>query len=307
MSKTHQRYFGKTTNKKIVLEKPSPIPSQKEISKELPKELDKFGPYELSDGTRLSLPKLSSLIIGGQLCEKRGSQLLLRLAIVSSSGRYCVRGIVQSLRQIGLVSDLLYIPEIVHSLDLLCLEHRPKIDLDLRSLLDIDVTAKEDSTEIKQNYNLLLCGSGAVNSLTAQVINEYNEKQTKLKVSFVNPNSQTIIGFDQHNHIVRFGVAHRNLGILSLSVNPWSKGNRIAIICAGMQPVGTVASIFSLYQCITKSGSLGNNIYDKNIPAKIVSGNPFSYHEQKLWPSESLLPPLDVRNLNMRYPFRTVQ
>jgi len=129
----------------------------------------------------------------------------------------------------------------------------------------------------------------------------------ELKVSFVSPNSQTIIGFDQYNNIVRFGVSHKNLGILSLSVNPWSEGNRIAIICAGLQPIGTVASIFALYQCITKPGSVDNNIYDENIPAKLVSGGQSSYAEKKLWASERLMPPLDVRNLDERYPFKVVQ
>ena len=264
-------------------------------------------PYFLADGTRLSLPNLSSLITSGQICEKRAGESLLRLAVVSGSGRYCSPGPAQSLRQAGLVSDTLYIPELIYSLTVLCLEHRPKIDVDLKSLLDIDVTASGDAMDIRKNYNLLLCGSGAVNSLTAQIINEYIEKQTGLKVAFSSPNSQTIVGLDQNDDIVRFGVAHKNLGVLSLSVNPWSEGDRIAVICAGMEAVGTIASIFALFQCITKPGSVDNNIYDPNVSAKIVSGALSVYDEKKLWPSDCLLPPLDVRNLNKRYPYKIIQ
>lgn len=268
------------------------------------------GPYNLSDGERLSLPHLSKLITDGKICEKRGGQLTLKFAIVSGSGRYCCPGSAQSLKQAGLVSDSLYIPEVVHSLDCLCLEQKPdKINPQLKSLLDIDVTAREsDEAEIKRDYNLLLCGSGAVNSLTAHVIAEYNSRKTPLKVSFDSPNSQIICGLDSSKQPVeKFGMAHSNYGVLSLSANPWSDGDRIVLICAGMGASGTIAAIFALYQCITNPGCVTNNRHDKTVPAKIVRGNLSKYKEDMVWPTASMLPSFDVRNLCDSCPYDIIQ
>jgi hypothetical protein len=267
------------------------------------------GPYELADCEKLSLPNLSNLLTSGRVCEKRGEQPTLRIAIIGGSGRYRTPGPAQSVRQAGLISDFLYIPELVHSLVSLSCEHRPKLTLDLSSFLDIDLTAHPSGNGIKHDYNLITCGSGAVNSVTAQVLAEFSEAPNELKVSFMSPNSQTIVGIDQHDKMVRYGVAHKNLGILSLSTNPWSEGQRIVLICAGIEAVGTTTAIFALNRCIEDPGSIENNIYDQNVSAKIVSGELCSYDEKMMWPVDYMMPPLDVRSIERKAhaPFRILQ
>ena len=241
-----------------------------------------LGPYELDGGEKLSLPNLSNLLTSGRICENKGDQSSLRIAIIGGSGRYSAPGPAQSVRQAGLISDFLYIPELVHSIVSLSCEHMPKATLDFRSFLDIDLTAHPNGNRIKHDYNLILCGSGAVNSVTAQALAEFSESPNELKVSFMTPNSQAIVGIDQHGKTIRFGVAQKNLGILSLSRNPWSDGQRIVLICAGMEAIGTITAIFALYRCIESPSKIENNLYDQNVPAKIISGELCSYDESIL-------------------------
>ena len=98
--------------------------------------------------------------------------------------------------------------------------------------------------EEKKGHNLILIGSGAVNSLTKEIFNFYGEY---LPVRFSSPNSdnQIISDIVSRKTFSKRYENEANVGLLALLPSPYNK-EKLALIAAGLNVTGTQAALLAL-------------------------------------------------------------
>jgi len=246
-------------------------------------------PYLLGNGRHLQLVQLLDILMedaSTEIAGKPGGKAF-NFTIVAGSGRH-----TQCSRQIGLVSDMLGIPETAALLGREC--HKRNIDCNITSCLDIDVLddLERGRSERIAKSNILAVGSGYVNALTASIVSHY-QKGEELRPGFVVPYSSEILGYSN----VRYAfVTHPNSGTLILCRSPWH-ATRVAIVSAGICAIGTLGANALLHCYLQGSGTrYGNNKNNDSVPSKIIDVR-FKSYKLELTPTEMLYPIHDVRNL----------
>jgi hypothetical protein len=259
-------------------------------------------PYKLKDGTPLSFTSFRRLVVDGKFSQKTEDRPKFELAIVFGSGRYH-----KGARQAGLVSDTLFVPEIISKFQK---ELGTGTDFVANSYLDIDIMAGgKFPSAVTQSCNLVLSGTGDTNCFTAAVFETYEKRGRKLKIRTVEPYySSELVGLNERGGEVVFGgPANPNLGMLTLCANPWSQASRFIALAGGIEPIGTVAALRAFLDCLTDPSPIPDNKYEEGLPAILVVGNSAEYDEEKLLRSDELTPPLNVRNLTQKHPYTIVQ
>lgn len=106
-----------------------------------------------------------------------------------------------------------------------------------------------EGTDLEQN--LIIIGSGAVNTLAKKVFEIYGDD---LPVRFGKPDSDEMI-IDEINHEPR--IFHRrndkecSVGLIELVPNPFSP-SKVVLIAAGLTVAGTQAALLALSDAVTK-------------------------------------------------------
>ena len=98
--------------------------------------------------------------------------------------------------------------------------------------------------EGKKNCNLLLVGSGAVNTITRQVLEFYGDN---IPVRFNSPESDLsiIIDCDERKLFQRRSDKDRHIGMLTMLPNPFNL-EKVVTIAAGVNVTGTQAALLTL-------------------------------------------------------------
>ena len=190
-------------------------------------------PHMLSSGHRLSLDDLPSLLTAA-LGNVRD------FLVVFASGRY-----PQSSGHIGLVSDCLYLPEVMCSI--LRIAQRAKLGSPgWCSVLDVDLMP--DLNEVNGGRlgraHLLLPGTGEVNGVVGHVLGALRAKVQPGAAGLRPAFTDNITGnrLEPYYH-------QRGMGFLTLCVNPWNPG-AICILAGGVHSDGTTAALHLLNEYI---------------------------------------------------------
>lgn len=162
----------------------------------------------------------------------------------------------------------------------------------IRTILDIDFY-EELASRGAMNSNALIVGSADVN-LAAELLLDKSKSYESLKAGFTKPYEQpSILGVRGARYM--FTVSP-NTGLLAMYQNCWSSRPRVAILCAGLFAVGTIASLRLLLSYLKSEGD-GNNRFNGELPLKIVDGVPRSYFHVGLKPVAECVPPMEVVNI----------
>jgi len=162
--------------------------------------------------------------------------------------------------------DALYVPEISQMLTYWANKNR-KIPIDkilIDSVLDYQAIHKK-------NENMLVIGSGAVNRITSEIMDLYDEN---LPIKFLTPSSKNI-----HSSLSDVTYSEETpvgllAGIVALLPNPWDK-SKVVILCAGSKNVGTQASLKAILDNIKSLVEMREPIIENHnkfqeIPIRII-------------------------------------
>jgi nucleoside phosphorylase len=214
----------------------------------------------------------------------------LKLRIILPSGRF-----EGSIRQLPLISDGMFLPDVIASIANLTKES--DIRLDVQTLFDIDVARKEgEKYELQEDLlsecNLILTATGDINLATRLLLQ--HESFLNLRPGPKQPESDDICGVhNEYPHII-----HQDLGFLSVCRSPFND-KRIVILACGVQAIGTLGVQKLLHLYITgKAKNLGNNRVDKTIAAKIVNFQRKQYRFPLIVPAEGTTK-MELRNINV--------
>lgn len=185
---------------------------------------------------------------------------------------------------LALVSDSLYVPEIVIGIDRLSRSAGLE-GADVVSMLDIDfkdvlLTVQEPADGVPMpdpssgpsvlDRNLLVLGSARIN-LVSKLLLEKCESFERFGAGFMPP----------YDHCVVFSgnkvqMVDQDVGVMAVFENPWSRGAlRCAMFCGGVFATGTMSANLLLSQYL-RGEQKGNGTISQG-PLKIVSGRPRSY------------------------------
>lgn len=220
--------------------------------------------------------------------------------IIYPSGRASITGC----GHLGLISDALYVPEIIIQLNNICVSQSDYC-LYIRSMLDIDYydeVSKIRNQELIEdinnptsiiNSNLLLIATADINIVSLALLDETNSIEN-YGIGYKKPYDNCIIsGGNGGRYTV---MAYPNVGVLSLYNVPWSQNSRIAIFSGGALAPGTLAANLLLKKYIYGE-KYGNNSFNSNIPVKIVSSSIKDYQCIKLIPTTECIPQHELRNI----------
>lgn len=162
--------------------------------------------------------------------------------------------------------DAIYVPEITKILTYWGTKFKklPLEDIEIDSYLDYQCG------NIK-NENLLVIGSGAVNRVTAEIIELYGDS---LPIRFVSTTSKTIYSSITDKTYSERTDAGLLSGIIGLLPNPWDRTN-VVIFCAGSKYAGTQAALKVLLDDLQsiltmKERILTNHPTVNDIPIRII-------------------------------------
>jgi len=124
----------------------------------------------------------------------------------------------------------------------------------------------------KQEHNLILIGSGVVNTITRDVFSFYSDYPP---IRFESPNSDLHIVSDVDSVRVTYSrrqISDQDVGIIALLPSPFSK-NKVVLIVAGLKVTGTQAALLAL--CDAFNQPLQDSIMEKegrivHIPIRLV-------------------------------------
>jgi hypothetical protein len=166
-------------------------------------------------------------------------------------------------------------------------------DIRVRTLLDIDFW-EEFRAQGSIDSNVIVIGSADV-SLAAGSLLDETRSFDDYGVGFSRPyENPTIIGAKGTRYM--FTVSP-NTGVLALYSSCWSSRDRIAIHCAGLFAVGTIAAERLLLSYLEGEGD-GNNRFAPEVPVKIVDGVPTKYFHVGLKPMSDYFPAMEVVNIS---------
>ncbi|MHA1685312.1 MAG: hypothetical protein ACTSYD_02765 [Candidatus Heimdallarchaeaceae archaeon] len=162
--------------------------------------------------------------------------------------------------------DAVYIPEISKLLTYWAVKFK---QLPLGSIR-IDSYLDYQTGPIK-NENLLVIGSGAVNRVSAEIMELYGDS---LPIRFISSTSKTIYsGLTDSTYSERTDTGLLS-GILGLIPNPWNR-SKLVILCAGAKYAGTQAALRVILDDLTniisiKERILTNHPKMNDVPLRIV-------------------------------------
>ena len=252
----------------------------RKYSREPYKLLKTNNPYQLQCGIRLSLTELPAIM------HRILKKIDVHFLVVFGTGRH-----QKSSGHVGLVSDCLYLPEIIASVHKIARQAQME-NVEWRSALDIDLLTdleKGIAGHLGQAH-LLLPATGDVNAITGLVMTRYEEQGWPLRPGCSPPFSAEIEGIERRYN------AYPAKGFLSLCVNPWNS-NALCIVAGGVQSGGTSAALYLLREYLESHvNHEGNNRYNPAVPSKIFRAHhiKYSYHIQDY---VDLVPDEDIRNI----------
>ena len=124
----------------------------------------------------------------------------------------------------------------------------------------------EIPNNIRNNSNLILIGGGDVNELTAVLQTIYSDN---IPIHFDSPQSANAIISRITSEVYVARGRGKNVGIIELLPNPFNP-NKVVMLLGGNFVTGTQASLLALMKYPKEIQK--NNIYNRDIPAKIVEG-----------------------------------
>lgn len=253
--------------------------------------IEDIKPYLLDDNSEISLPLLSEIL--KNCCSTiKQENIHIHVSFVFSSGRE-----IKSMGQIGLICDALFVPEICGTLSTTL----NNCSLHFKSYLDIDIynNLEPDNNlfDGDDRPNIIICGTGDINCVAAEVFQFYLDKDIHIRPGQSSPYYADPIGYKSG---LRYSpMTCPNGAYLTAIRNPWC-GDRIIIICGGIFGVGTVAALWLLNEYLKGNGNkYGNNYYNNKVPGKIIEGIPNIYERISLKATDELIPPHDIRNLEI--------
>ena len=260
--------------------------SSEEHDKSLP-ETSKISPWILF-GKPIELSSLSKEDFWIKVADDGTKTLKLR--VILPSGKF--KG---SIGQLPLVSDGMFLPDVIASVaDLL---KESGIRLDVQTLFDIDVVRQQGKKfelrkDLLSECNLILSATGDINLATRLLLQ--HESFLNLRPGPKQPESEVICGVHkEYPH-----VQHPDLGFLSVYRSPFND-KRIVILACGTLAIGTLGAQKLLHLYITgEAKNIGNNRHDITIAAKIVNFRRTEY-PFPLIDSGSTIPPIELRNINV--------
>lgn len=219
---------------------------------------------------------------------------VLRLTFVVPTGRAAECPNIN----LALSSDALYFADLALAIK----DHASAagLKLEVRSLFDIDAFEDVESAHDPMLDNLIVTGSANV-SVVARHLLDRSMSWDTYGAGFVKP-------YDDHPKIGSIrDTSARNakynsftspkIGMLAMYENPFGRPeNRIALLCAGLLAVGTIASVKLLLSYV-RGEVHGNNQYAADVPVKIVKAVEREYKNTTLKHYEDCIPTMDVRNI----------
>jgi hypothetical protein len=195
---------------------------------------------------------------------------------------------------LALSSDALYLPEIALALDRLA--RRAGLELDARSMFDIDFFESADRDPATEN--LIISGSTNVNAVTRQLLDNATVPARPYKAGFISTSHtfQIASARDEDLDDPSYNMNDSpNIGALTLFDSPWAD-DRIVVLCAGVLPVGTIASLQLLLDYLKGKGH-GNNRLNADEPVKVFEGIPRQYRNVRLKPLHVCRPQMELVNV----------
>lgn len=193
---------------------------------------------------------------------------------------------------LALSTDGILLPELTLAIDDL-IRRGSNRGARVRTIFDIDFY-EDLSTHGTLDSNVLIIGSADVN-LAAAILMDKSKSYETWHAGFTKPYEQpSILGARGARYMF---TASPNTGLLAVYANCWSSRPRIAILCAGLFAVGTVASLRLGLSYLNSEGD-GNNRFNPDLPLKIVDGIPRTYFHVGLKPIAECLPPMEVANIS---------
>jgi hypothetical protein len=232
----------------------------------------------------MNLEDLASATYWKNLCEE---EQRCKLTFVLPTGR-ASESITPHL---ALSTDGLLLPELTVAVDLL-VRAAGLPGVDVETVLDIDFY-EVLSAESQSERNVFVIGSADVNLAAALLLDKTRSYDT-WHAGFTKPYEQpSIMGVGGARYM--FTVSP-NTGLLAMYPNVWARKPRIAVLCAGLFAIGTIAALRLLLDYVTGNGD-GNNRINSELPIKIVDGVPRLYRNLALKPIADCFPPMDVLNI----------
>lgn len=214
----------------------------------------------------------------------------LKLRIILPSGKF-----EGAIGQLPLISDGMFLPEIIASIANLIKE--TGLRLDVKTLFDIDVVHKrggkfELQKDILSDCNLILTATGDVNLATRLLLK--HESLFNKRPGPASPESSLIYGINEEYDVIN----NPDLGFLSVFRSPFND-ERIGIFTCGTYAIGTLGAQKLLNLYIEGKATIGNNRINREIPAKIVNFTRTQYPFQLL-DLGSTVPKIELRNINVQ-------
>jgi hypothetical protein len=191
---------------------------------------------------------------------------------------------------LALSADALGLPEATLCLDRLA--RQGGVELQVRSMFDIDVfeSTSQDGDPLKEN--LIITGSSNVNVATQSLLDRTMSGDV-YGVGFMPPYNQTPQVISARNN-KNFNTP--DTGLLALYESPWER-NRVAVLCAGLLATGTIASFLLLLDYLQGRGD-GNNRYRPDVPVKIMEAIPRKYRNTELKTRQECEPAMELLNID---------
>jgi hypothetical protein len=255
-------------------------------------------PYQLHNSSHITLAWLGTAL--SEVGKKQGS---LDVLAVFGSGRY-----PGSSGHVGLITDALYLPEIVH--DLSNISRQNGIMLTIRSGLDIDILgsdpyAKQHPPNLLTSTNIISIGTGDINAVTAAIFDAFSKSGQKLLAKTTD--YYTIVGSK------RTYPADDGLGLLSASVNPWND-THLCLVACGTRTLGTIGSLYLLHLYLLSYydedlSNLAHKRLNPGSPLFLMAASPVrifdaakksakAYYHSEIMDEADLTPIEDIRNVN---------
>jgi hypothetical protein len=165
------------------------------------------------------------------------------------------------------------------------------------SYLDIDIAEQLElhGPDWQERPHLILLGGGDVNCITGRLFEYYMDQGVPVRPGPEHPHQAEFIGAQGRKYTT---AVNPGAGLLIALANPFWRG-RFAVICAGINAIGTVAASWLLNEYVSgRGGKYGDNAHTSSTPAKIVLGTPARYPKVDLHHPDDTVPKNDLRNLS---------
>lgn len=194
---------------------------------------------------------------------------------------------------LAISSDALHLPEVCLTLDRVVRDFGFN-GVYLNSILDIDMYAMQMDSKSSLDSNMLLMGTPDINPITQALIDKAELKEMNYDVGFSYPYDHLLYG----QRGTYRPTQHPFVGLCALFPNLLARRpNRFAFVCGGETATGTISSLLFLLHVIRCKQDAKNNIYNPDLPVKIIDGRPFQYENGMIKHYSDCEPQVDLMNV----------